>query len=271
MFKNALIIIVFLYHSLDCFCQVGINTVNPTAELEVVTTGNSASTKALSVVNSDGVVLLTVLNNGDIKINSLSNGGNVIADPTGKLLIGSCATVGDIKFSALTSDHEGWIKMDGRTITGLSGTQQANALLLGFAVVLPDATGAVLMQNGNNPGTVSGSMFKTLLQNNLPNINFPSAITSTDGDHTHAHNASGNSGSYGLIRRSTGGQSNTSCCGDTGGSGNEPDLFSTISGLSLSANGNHNHTVTVSSGGSNTPIDITPKSLSANAFIYLGN
>lgn len=34
--------------------------------------------------------------------------------------------------------------------------------------------------------------------------------------------------------------------------------------------GTHTHTVTVSSGGSGIALDITPKSLSVNTFIYLG-
>lgn len=257
--------------SFACHSQVGINTTTPNAELEILSTGNTITTKAFSVVNSDGTVLLSVFDNGNVKINSLSAGGTVIADNNGNLLIGNSSTIGDIKYSMLVNDHSGWVKLDGRNISTLGNIQQSNASLLGFTTNLPNANGTVLMQNGSTPGTINGSMNKTLTQANLPSINFPTAVTSTDGDHTHSHNASGNPGSYGLIKRSTGGQNNTGQYFDSGGSGNEPDLISTPSSLSINSNGRHSHTVTVSSGGNNTPLDITPKSLSVNVFIYLGN
>jgi len=41
--------------------------------------------------------------------------------------------------------------------------------------------------------------------------------------------------------------------------------------VSTNVAGNHAHTVTVNSGGSGLAVDITPKSLSVNTFLFLGN
>lgn len=49
------------------------------------------------------------------------------------------SAVGDIKQGFQPSDHNGWIKLDGRLITSLSSSQQTNAISLGFSTNLPDA------------------------------------------------------------------------------------------------------------------------------------
>jgi hypothetical protein len=254
------------------FAQVGINTTTPTAELEIVTTNSSGATKAFSIVNSSGTVLLTVTNNGEVRVNSLAAGGQVVADNTGKLQIGTTTySPGDIKNSILTADHQGWIKLDGRAVTAFTTTQRAQLNTLGFTTNIPNATNTVLMQSAQPVGTVSGSMQKNITQANLPNINFPTATTSTAGNHSHGNNASGAPGNYGLIFRSSPGQNNTVRDTDSGGSGSEPNITGTPGALAIYNAGDHNHTVTVSSGGSNTPLDVTPRTLSVNVFMYVGN
>lgn len=162
-------------------------------------------------------------------------------------------TLGDIKTSIQTSDHNGWIKLDGRLKSSLTANQQTQATLLGIGTNLPDASNAFLVQNGTTLGSVSGSNSKSILQANLPNINFPTATTSSNGDHSH------------YFTRPNGDQSYSNGSGNTwwGGSWGSTNWTSTA--------GAHTHTVTVSSGGSGTALDITPKSLSVNTFIYLGN
>lgn len=265
MFYSLFFLIPFL-----ALGQVGINTTNPTAELEIVTTNSSAGTKAFSIVNSTGTVLLTVTNNGEVRLHSLAAGGQVVADTNGKLQIGTNASLpGDIKNSLRTSDHQGWIKLDGRAVTVFTTTQQAQLALLGFTTTIPNATNTILMQSAQPLGTISGSMQKSITQANLPNISFPTATTSTTGDHSHGNNAPATPGNFGLIRRSSGG-ANTAQSTDAGGSGNEPNIVATPGALVINNAGNHNHTVTVSSGGSNTPLDVTPRNLSANVFLYVG-
>lgn len=258
MNKGLFLIIFILGYSYNCFCQVGINTVSPTAELEVVTTGNTGATKAFSVVNSDGAVLLTVYNNGDTVMEALNAGGGVIADTTGKLSIGNAAsTVGDLKYSLLSADHNGWIKLDGRTVGGFTTTQRANLATLGFAVTIPNAANAVVLQNGTTPGTIAGTMTRTIAQNQLPNVSL-SGTTSSNGNHTHtlAFNNDDFNG----------------CCGSDNSLENDGGPANNIKTTSTS--GTHTHTFTTSSlngGVTQQAIDITPKTISANLFLYVGN
>lgn len=92
---------------------------------------------------------------------------------------------GDIKTGFQSADHNGWIKLDGRLKSSLSSSQQTQATALGIGANLPNANHAFLVQNGTTLGSVSSGNTKTITQANLPNINFPTATTSTNGDHSH--------------------------------------------------------------------------------------
>lgn len=208
------------------------------------------------------------------------------------------AKYGDVKSGIQPSDHEGWILLDGRPLTSLSAEQQAVAASLGLIVNLPDASDAYLVQNGGGMGTISGSNTTTLTQANLPNVSFtgtaassgdhnhsvdPAAVSSsTNGNHTHGSNAGGGAGGLGLVY-----SDGNATAGSTDYTWGELNLWTSPYGLSIYANGNHNHTVdipattstttgahthsvSVASGGSASPVDISPKSLSVNMFIYLG-
>lgn len=201
---------------------------------------------------------------------------------------------GDIKYGIQTSDHNGWVKLDGRSLSVLTGTQQANAAALGIVTSLPDATNRVIKQKPL-VNTTGGMNTVNLVQANLPNYTM-TATTSTDGSHTHTgntntagnhshgHNAPGGAGNRGLIRSSCCWESNTSSgiAGSLDITSGEPDLQSAPAGLTINnagnhshtvttaANGNHTHTVTINSGGSGTGLTIENAYLSMNAFIYLG-
>lgn len=66
--KTSFSIIFSLLLTGLCQAQVGINTNTPLAMLDVITTGNTASSKALKVVNSDEKEILTIFNDGKIGI-----------------------------------------------------------------------------------------------------------------------------------------------------------------------------------------------------------
>ncbi len=161
---------------------------------------------------------------------------------------------GDIKTGIQSADHNGWIKLNGRAKSTLTSTQQAQANALGIGANLPDASNAFLVQNGGTLGSVSGSNAKTILQSNLPNTTL-SGTTSSNGDHTHTLGIafSNTSAGWGI----TSGAAGYTWAGST----------------TLSTAGAHSHTFTTSSlngGVTQTALDITPKSLSVNTFIYLG-
>jgi len=159
---------------------------------------------------------------------------------------------GDVKTGFQTADHNGWIKLDGRLKSSLTSSQQTQATAIGIGTNLPNATNAFLVQNGGTIGAVSGSNSRTISQANLPNINFPTATTSYNGDHSHTFYHPQGDQNY------------------NNGSGNTWWGGSWGYGAGTSTNGAHTHTVTVSSGGSGTALDITPQSLTVNTFIYLG-
>lgn len=199
---------------------------------------------------------------------------------------------GDVKTGFQTTDHNGWVKLDGRLKSSLTVTQQIKATALGIGVNLPDATNAVLMQNGSTTGSVSGSNSKTISQANLPNVTFsgtastagnhshsidpPNTSTTTNGNHNHYFDDSYYAENRGWGSNKFGAGSGTDWDNDpysyghyTGDAGNHSHTVD-IAAFNSADSGSHTHTVTVPSGGSGTGLDITPRSLSVNTFIYLG-
>jgi hypothetical protein len=151
---------------------------------------------------------------------------------------------GDVKTGFQSADHNGWVKLNGRAKSTLSATQQAQATTLGIGTNLPDASNAFLVQNGSAVGTVAGSNSVTLAQNQLPNVTFTGQIGEL------AHGAYIGSTASGVFTRVNG----TSWGNASGGGVTE--TFN----LSIPLNG----------GVTQQSINITPKSLSVNTFIYLG-
>jgi len=170
-------------------------------------------------------------------------------------------TIGDIKQALQPADHEGWIKLDGRAVNTLTATQQARADALGFSPNLPDATNAYLVQNGAAAGSISGTNSRMLARNQLPdNTLVFSGTTNSAGNHMHSYVDRGSSGvnitaaSVGVV---TAVADNASDEFNTPAAGAHTHTFS---GATESLNGN----VTQQS------LNITPRSLSVNTFVYLG-
>lgn len=162
---------------------------------------------------------------------------------------------GDVKTGIQTSDHNGWIKLDGRLKSSLSSSQQAQATTLGIGANLPDATNSVLMQNGGTLGGISGSNTKTIAQANLPNITL-SGTTGADAGHTHT---------IPFATSTLNGAWSVTLNGAAG--------YNIAGTTTTSTSATHTHSFTTSSlngGVTQTALDITPKTLSVNTFIYLG-
>ncbi|MFM1792058.1 MAG: hypothetical protein RLZZ252_412 [Bacteroidota bacterium] len=151
---------------------------------------------------------------------------------------------GDVKTGFQSADHNGWVKLNGRAKSTLSATQQAQATALGIGSTLPNADNAFLVQNGSAVGTVAGSNSVTLAQNQLPNVTYTGQIADV------AHGAYIISSASGVFTRVNGTSS-----GNASGGG-VTETFN----LSIPLNG----------GVTQQSVNITPKSLSVNTFIYLG-
>lgn len=255
---------------LSAYSQVGVNTTNPQATLDVREANPAAPTNGAGIaIPQINILPATGNRSGQLVLLTTDNSYYYY---NGTVWIPLCprGIIGDIKYGLQTIDHSGWIKLDGRPIATLTANQITAANSLGLITNLPNAANAFLVNNGTALGSVTGSNTKTITQANLPAVNF-TGTTNTTGNHTHAHNAPGTAGNNGLIIRSIAGQATTTLGTDAIGSGIEPDLNATPTALTITTAGNHTHTVTVASGGAGTPINITPQSLSANTFIYLGN
>ena len=170
-------------------------------------------------------------------------------------------TFGDVKSGFQIVDHAGWIKLDGRSVTTLSPTQQREATALGFTTNLPNATNSVALQNGGVPGAISGSMSKTIAQANLPNVTLTAASA---GAHTHTtdnvggHEHPGERSVYAQVASSV----------EVAYDRNEPTETRGAHAHVIASAGAHTHTVSL--GGSGTALNITPQAMAVNMFVYLG-
>jgi hypothetical protein len=253
---KKILLILLSALSFNAFSQVGIGTNTPhnSAILDVAATDKGIvfpkMTSAQRIAISSPVVGLYVF---DTNTNSLwiYNGSlwvNTVAE----------ASFGDIKSGFQGADHSGWIRLDGRLVSTLSATQRTVAASLGFNTALPNATDAYPVQKTGTLGTIVGSNSRTISQANLPNVNFGGSTTS-GGDHTH--------NAYGSFVRPRGDQ-NWSNGGASSWWGS-PSVTQNVSVTVESST--HSHNVSVNSGGSNSALDIQPRGMLVNMFVYLGN
>lgn len=242
MKKIYILIILCNIHFLQAQ-NVGINTTAPTKMLDV---------------------------NGELRIRTLPTGTGlnnlVVADAAGNILKRTIsvntANVGDIKDSYSNADHDGWYLLNGRSLASLSATAQANANTLGFNAVLPDFAGAYTKTAGatETVNIQGGSPTIGILKANLPQYNL-NAVTNNPGNHQHTNDDEFTT--YGSL-----------AAGPTVGAydgGGYNWYLSVIHTLNTAAAGNHSHTFTLSSNGSNQPINLSPAYIALKSFVYLGN
>ncbi len=173
--------------------------------------------------------------------------------------------IGEIKQSIGTMPA-GWVKLEGQAISSLTATQQTAAASLSLTGNLPNATNAYLSQTSGSLGSVVGENTETIMRNNLPDFVL-SGNTAVAGNHSHSLAT----GTYNqLIRRSPNNDPTTIRGVD--GTRGELDLVNSVA-FRLNNAGNHTHSFTTPSINGGVPqqgLDITPKTLSVNTYIYLG-
>ncbi|EJL68816.1 hypothetical protein [Chryseobacterium populi] len=202
--------------------------------------------------------------NGGMRIRSLSK-GNVITTGDGVLSFdtGLINHYGDIQYSYLPADHEGWYLLNGRALTTLPASVQSRATTLGIAGNLPNAAGRYIKQG--TPGTLSGATSVVLSQANLPN--FVLSGNTTNLSHSHPLVSPGNAQVRGtdILQTVNGNANSWQLAG-----GAIPGSTLSEGTYTSSSSGAHNHTVTIPTGGTGAAIALTPDYVQFNYFIYLG-
>lgn len=290
---KSLFLFLVLAISISASAQnVGINTNSPEATLQVVgspttttvadgiipptLTGNQLKDKDAVYLpaKAGAIVYVTAAASPtSTKTANVTAPGFYYFNGTAWQSLAAGSSIGDVKSGIQAADHNGWVKLDGRAISSLTASQQARATALGLSGNLPNAANTALIQNATTLGSISGSMTKTIAQNQLPNVTF-NGTTSSIGDHSHpTRHVPTSTGGYPSV--------NVASFKHINSFTNENDIATTDrvdngvyrqTGL-LEGAGAHNHTFTTSSLNGNTAqqtLDITPRSLSVNMFIYLG-
>jgi hypothetical protein len=203
--------------------------------------------------------------NGGMRIRTLPK-GNVLTTATGVLSTDAALVYhyGDMRYSSVTTDHEGWYLLDGRTLSALPASAQTRAASLGITGTLPNAAGKYMKQG--TPGTTTGAASVTLTQGNVPNFTLSGNTTTV----SHSHNliSPGNTVVRGTdILQDPAGDSNVWQLAG----GAAPGSIAANQTYVSSAGGAHSHTVTIPTGGTATPIALNPNYIQLNYFIYLGN
>lgn len=257
--------------------QVGVNTEDPKSTLDIVAGNKPNNPEGLLIprvsaaqLNSLNSLYETAQNSALVYVTSgtgtagtktehIQGEGFYYYDgPAGKWTkVNSTAVknkIGDIKHSVAVSDHDGWVLLDGRAVSSLGTVQRTNAQSLGFSTNLPNAENSVLVQTTGVLGSTVGSNQRLITQANLPNVSL-TPTTAPAGAHSHTYSPQS-------VTLDICGRINSA----TGARANGTMIRSTTSA------GEHGHTYTLSlNPGTQTPLDLTPKSLRTNVFVYLGN
>lgn len=201
--------------------------------------------------------------NGGMRVRSLSQ-GNVFTTADGTLTIDASSVYryGDMRYSSLAADHNGWYLLNGRALSSLPANAQARAAILGISGNLPNAANKYMKQG--TPGATTGAGSVVLTQANMPA--FTLSGTTTTESHSHQMESPGYSGwKVTNIPQGPG-----SAHADQLAGGAQPGSWYSSQSYVSTAAGAHSHTVTVPTGGLATAIPLTPNYIQANYFIYLG-
>ena len=191
--------------------QVGINTPNPAASLDVVakktdgTTSEGIIAPRLSgdqIKSADSrytnpqtgtlVYATGAVNGSTTKTANITAPGYYYFDGViwQKMAQDKTTFPGDIKHSSIAADHGGWYLLNGRAISGLPAAARTAAASLGFIGNIPNATNRVLKTKTGAEviGTVGGVATLSIARANLPAFNFAGSLTgnlTAAGAHTH--------------------------------------------------------------------------------------
>ncbi len=105
--------------------------------------------------------------------------------PFSDMLVGN-VHIGDIKEFYGTSDHNGWVLMDGRNVNTMTTTQRTAAATIGLTSVLPDARNRFSVGAGSSYGRGVNGGDLQIKRSALPNVGITGK---TNGGTAHRHGA----------------------------------------------------------------------------------
>lgn len=275
--KKTLLFLFILFTSL-MFAQVGIGTETP------------ASSAILDITSTNKGILFPRMTSAQRNAIATPDIGLYIFDTdtkspwfyNGAWINTAGANYGDIKSGIQSGDHNGWIKLDGRLKSSLTSSQQAAANTLSIGTNLPNASNSYLSQNGATLGAVSASNNTvTISTTNLPSHNHSftgtGAWTSSES-HSHTYSDAyfaenrgesdrvGNNSRFGTGANTDNDNSFIWRTNDNSNSVSKSDIYT--------SSNSHSHSFTpsgsIGSTGDGTAVNIAPKTLTVNMFIYLG-
>ena len=174
-------------HSLLANAQVGIGTTNPQATLDIRETNPAAPTSQAGIAISQVSILPSTGNRaGQLLYLTTSNAYYYYNGSVWQPLVTTVsAVIGDVKNGYQTSDHNGWVLLNGRLLTTLTTTQQATATALGFVANLPNiADKSIVGTSATKPlNTIGGAESLTISRDQLPDF----SLNTVPGQGVHTH------------------------------------------------------------------------------------
>lgn len=193
--------------------------------------------------------------------------------------------VGDVKYSLASSDHQGWLVCDGRSLQKNQFADLFNIIGTQFGAAdsnhfnLPDCRGRVLGAIGSGSGLTSraigslvGEENHTLNISELPSHTH-TGTTDLSGAHTHSVTDPGHTHTQTTINDdfNNSGENPPGFTADSAGSMTWNNINASTTGISINSSGNHTHTFTTdSAGGSNSFNVMQPTIFISNVFIFSG-
>jgi microcystin-dependent protein len=181
--------------------------------------------------------------------------------------------VGDLKWSIMNNDHEGWVECNGRSLSRRTYAELFKIIGTSFGsdsattFNLPDCRGRGLAAIGQGVGLTNRALGGTigeethaLTVGELP-AHSHSGTTAVEGDHTHTSNANG--GSLGLATAN-----GTGTAIETDNSGGEMNIVNLPQALTINTTGAHSHAFTSGNTGLNQRFNVFhPTIFIGNVFI----